>query len=391
MLRLTTAVDRMIVILAISVVFATEIWLAYLVAIPLPEPLASQPGGTVATAILILLLGASPAWAACISIQDPKWAGRISIWTAVVLVCWLSAMGIIQHRQLPHEFFASEYFGATRDSLGAGADGLVSAGLLVVSGVLWSLRRARSQTQSKSGVRLVTMPIIGAVIVVLAGVCAAAIAADLRRIDSFDCHFIPQPLAAQRNPDEAAFTAQLLRVRRVWPSKQWGFALVRREYWGLPWWARQVVVVALEGEVSPLAGGEMYFVAARRRRGSVTRFLPLYDTSCSRTRLLKDAEIDLRVIHDGVPKNGARVLGHTVRSANSHEIPVPSIKVVLQGPTGEFATTISDQAGIYDLPDVPTGDSYLGYEANGKIIWQLSSCATSMKSGDVRDCALAVK
>lgn len=70
------------------------------------------------------------------------------------------------------------------------------------------------------------------------------------------------------------------------------------------------------------------FVDGRRLPGSLTRFLPVYDLNCTRSDLLQDAGIDLRVLHDGPPAQGIRLIGRTLRltaTIADHQFPEPRL------------------------------------------------------------------
>ena len=337
--------------------------------------------------------------------QDSRTAGRISIWTGIALFSWLSIL------RAPRELFAlpdsARGFGPAISLRGA----LLTIGLPLVSGVLWSVGKPAARAQPHALVRLITIRTIAVIAATLTCVCVAAIAMDLRSIYTLACDFVPQPLPAPRSPDAAAFTARLLHVGITWPSgvppselksgelrKEWTLALVTHAYWGLPWWHRKFVVISLEARGGSLKGGETYFVDATRSLGSVTRFLPAYEASCSRTRLLREAEIDLRVIRDGAPKNGARILGHTITGYFGTPKPVPGVKVIFRGPS-DWLTTKSDKDGLFDLSGVPPGeyDPSVDYETDGRTRSVLGpdcfalSRMRYLKPGDVRDCTVWIK
>ncbi|HZS26558.1 MAG TPA: hypothetical protein VFB76_04965 [Candidatus Angelobacter sp.] len=48
------------------------------------------------------------------------------------------------------------------------------------------------------------------------------------------------------------------------------FDIVEKQFWGLPWWDKKVILIAL-----PLHDGGIYFVDGTRMQGLLTQFLPV--------------------------------------------------------------------------------------------------------------------
>ena len=132
-----------------------------------------------------------------------------------------------------------------------------------------------------------------------------------------------------------------------------------------------------------------------RHSRRLTRHLPIFETQCTRTGLLKYSEIDKRVMREGAPKNGVRIMGYTLRRKPNHEWQkVPGAPVSISGPAGETIVT-SDQQGLYDISGLPPGRYIVhGMDQKAGPYWARPVCfwegRESLKSGDVRECGLTV-
>ena len=144
------------------------------------------------------------------------------------------------------------------------------------------------------------------------------LAREILAPEVFECHYIPQPFAAQQSPKQAVFIARVLSTRILWPRttsppqqgyprRYWALAVVQKSYWGLPWWDHKIVVLTffVRGG-SGFEWGAVYFVDGKPRRRGLTQFLPFFETHCTRTGALKYSEVDLRALRDGAPKNSVR-------------------------------------------------------------------------------------
>jgi hypothetical protein len=128
-----------------------------------------------------------------------------------------------------------------------------------------------------------------------------------------------------------------------------------------------------------------------RESRRLTRLLPIFEVHCTRTGALKYAEVDLRALRDGPPKNGIRITGYTYRriSANVWK-DVPNTQVGISGPSGETVVT-SDPNGLFDIGGLPPGayDVHRIARKTGPYS-ALPICSwegfQSLKAGDVREC-----
>lgn len=128
-------------------------------------------------------------------------------------------------------------------------------------------------------------------------------------------------------------------------------------------------------------------------QGLLTQFLPVVKViPCNRTNLLKYATVDLRVLHDGPPRDGVRIIGE-VRRGRHWEKAAAGIRVLISGPNG-MTTTETDKEGIYDVTGLPAGP-YTIVADTKPLRPESNRCETyadaGLKSGAIWCCELAIK
>lgn len=279
--------------------------------------------------------------------------------------------------------------------------------LMIVPGVFWYV------TGRAGWPILVSKPVsLAAKIAVPLGLVVAttlaAVIVDFRTIYRTECHFSEQPFTKQESAPQAVFTARILGSGKLWgpddsqPSldwrRYWSLALVQKRFWGLPWWDRKVVVLltTTRGSGMPPARGEIEFVDGQHLPGSLTRFLPIFDTFCTRTGSVADSEVDLRVLRDGPPREGVRILGRTFRLTGDHSYPrwetAPSTKVVIRGPAG-LTTVESDEHGVFDVAGLPAGMYEISRSpaAGVPASWRDIRCQWRIEAHDIRECNVNVR
>ncbi len=225
---------------------------------------------------------------------------------------------------------------------------------------------------------------MGAIVlfILTAMVLIGAIANTLRFPDIGDCGEGP-PVA--RKYGRAVFVARIVYVSSLLGA----VAVVQENFWGLP---QRFKLVFLKTWAKP---GDVWFVDGRRGEGLLTRsLLPVIDMSCSRSRWLQDAAVDLRVARDNHPAQGVRIIGQAVKSGTYDEV-VPGVKVVITGPQGTITTT-TDQQGIYDVTGLPPGQYTVRADIYSNRLREYPSCprylmgSAESKSGDVIGCTLRI-
>jgi len=144
---------------------------------------------------------------------------------------------------------------------------------------------------------------------------------------SGDCR-TPAPYVHQRSPQHAVFTARIVFVGRSIEAMirfagvfrdprsgiannlrvgDWAIGVVEENFWGLP--VRGPRLVLLTNFV--YWKGETYFIDGIREARLLPTLLPVVGggISCSRSRLVADAIVDLRLLHQP-PSSGTRLIGY---------------------------------------------------------------------------------
>lgn len=206
----------------------------------------------------------------------------------------------------------------------------------------------------------------------------------------------PPPYLKPLAPWQALFTARILYVGRV-DSKSamqsghrfgpWAIAHVNHRYWGLPWWSSSIVVIA----PGRFQEGEAYFVDGRVGWLPHSRFLPIVSTpACNRTQALSEAVVDTRILNQGPPRTGVRIIGRTYRrrAAGGDERgyePAPGVRVEIKGPSGSMFVT-SDSEAVYDATGLPPGHYSIEIDRPARMDRYMPfeyKCPENLAPGDV--------
>lgn len=301
----------------------------------------------------LVILGLVGMFASLISLRSRRWAATLAlIPCAVISILWtLESHHPDRHPNVPlPSSFSSQSL----------AYGWLIFLFLLVSGLFWLFTRkalpilARPVSAARKILGVVLLLALVPIGSVLMSVCLPGPDNWFR-----DLCGPPPPFTAQREPQQSVFTARILRS---FSSPRWmqeGGALVHINgvFWGVPRWHKGLAVVIMPtfNDWRPFQNGPEYLVDADRLHGSLTRFLPIYrDHRCTRTAPLQDSEIQLRVLHDGLPASGLRILGETIRlrqekDSNHYTVEkVPHVNVTIQG-AGKSIAAVSDERGIYDV------------------------------------------
>jgi hypothetical protein len=169
-----------------------------------------------------------------------------------------------------------------------------------------------------------------------------------------DCRQEYAPLSVQRFPDQAVFTADLLFAGgNSFNNKvaAWSLMHVRRQFWGVPDWTFNLVVVKGGLRVS----SRKYLIDARRTQGLLTHFLPFFDIyPCCHTLPEQRAVADLRVLQAGPPSSGVRIIGTVYTDMFVTRDPARDLELIISGPSGTVSAT-TDENGVYDLQGLHPG------------------------------------
>ncbi len=178
-----------------------------------------------------------------------------------------------------------------------------------------------------------------------------------------DCK--PYGLLSEPQPaDRAIFTATVVASRPPIPPFRYSTASlsvlrVQQRFRGLPSWL-PFVVLRLH---LPKADGEEYLIDARRSQGILMHFLPVFEYSpCSHTKALRRGTVELRLLQDGPPKSGVRIIGRVFKDTYRDNDLAPGVKVWITGPNGVVSTMADDQ-GVYDVIGLPAGHYSLKVDA----------------------------
>jgi hypothetical protein len=199
---------------------------------------------------------------------------------------------------------------------------------------------------------------------------------------SFECG-VSAPVSAQRSPNHVVFVGKIVLVGRSEDQGQfssWSVVRVERRFWGLPWWAPRLVI--LFGDVFGTGNRAEYFVDGVRGAGWA-HFLPIIESyPCGRTQHLNSAAVDLRVLQDGPPKSGVRIIGQVYTAMDSTGLPAQGVKLSITGPGGKVTAT-TDSQGIYDLVGLPSGHYSVQVEPEGQRDHFSGAASGDVKSGEV--------
>lgn len=213
----------------------------------------------------------------------------------------------------------------------------------------------------------------------------------LRKYDlEGECRGFPS-LIAQRSPDQTVFIARIVFVGYPYeplsPFASWSIVRVEHRFWGLPSWAPGLLI--LRGYFKKGERGS-YLVDGRRSPELLTHFLPMIEPyPCGHTAPLDHAVVDLRLLHDGPPKTGIRIIGRVYRNIYPRGEPAPGVKLLLTGPEGNFSTT-TDEQGVYDLVGVPPGHYSVDVESGSHLI-RRDKAEGDVKSGEVWESELIAR
>lgn len=161
-------------------------------------------------------------------------------------------------------------------------------------------------------------------------------------LDSDHAMFLAHPLFRSHPPET------VLDYYNPFP----GVLVIDHEYWGLPWWNHWIVAAPLPR----VFGNGQFLVEAYRHDGLLSRLIPipiyLPRGGCGQSAKVANAEAQLRILREGRPKSGVRIIGEV--EGLSSDVKASGIEVVISGPNGETRAT-TDDSGVYDVNGLPPG------------------------------------
>ena len=187
-------------------------------------------------------------------------------------------------------------------------------------------------------------------------------------------------LSAKKFPGSVVLTARVVFVgNSLWlhydpDHSNWCVVRVEHRYWGVPWWTPGFAV--LRGYFKKGERGE-FLVDVRRSKGLLLHFLPIFEPyPCCHMMELSEAAVHLRVLSDGPPKSGVRIIGSVYTRVKGARHAAGSVNVLIEGPGGVISAT-TDQEGIYDQSGLPAGHYTVQVES-------LDAAVQSREEGDAR-------
>jgi hypothetical protein len=166
------------------------------------------------------------------------------------------------------------------------------------------------------------------------------------------------PLLRQGTPVRFDFTASVLFVGPATNHGQslWSVVQVDHVYppkaWTMP------TLVILRGGFRIEDTARRYFVEGQRSYAPFGRFLPIIEPcACGHTKPLEDAALELRVLQEGPPKSGIRLIGQVFKGDRWPSVSrtvAPGIEVLIDGPGGKIEL-VTDPQGVYDAMETLPG------------------------------------
>jgi hypothetical protein len=177
-------------------------------------------------------------------------------------------------------------------------------------------------------------------------------------------------LNEQGAPRSTDFTAKVLFVgpRTFQGFSLWAIARVEQRFSREPWSILNLVV--LRNFFHPSDKFEWFFIEGHRSRG-IARFLPVIERDdCGHSRPLKNAAVQLRILHDGAPRVGVRIIGRVYdaplfTSPPERRTPSPGASVVITGPAVK-TVVVTDDDGIFDVSGLPVGEYRLEVKGSNR-------------------------
>lgn len=322
---------------------------------------------TPATAIIgavaagAILLGAGLA-----ATGKPRVAARINLW-AVPITPVLFLL-------LPFEFRSLGSF-------------LVICGAVAIPGLFWLFAARRNWPSPMSKSFLLRRPGLtgglgaGVFVTLVAGALFCSLAVPWWGPGDCGGGRLLDERGVPRNTD---FTARVLFVgpKTFLHRSLWSIARVEQRF-SAPWLPN---IVTVRGFFEPGDKAVSYFVEGSRSHGALLRFLPIMEpVPCGRTQPAQDAEVALRILHDGPPKVGVRLIGRVYQEKSKR--PGVKVGVSVEGSAGT-TFSVTDAQGVYDLNGLPPGRYTVGMhlqDAQGRPLAHFGVWDFNLKTGELRE------
>ena len=153
---------------------------------------------------------------------------------------------------------------------------------------------------------------------------------------------------------QSSFTADRYKNRVVFVAtvNDFGIAEVRENFQGLRPGTKRVLIAHWGFLHSEIKSGKTYYVEGRFEDTWLSRFLPVVNVAfCSRSSLVNEAALDLRILRSSASPNTVRVVGQ-LRARDNH--PKSGATISIKEATGDV-TVATDSEGIFELTGLPPG------------------------------------
>jgi hypothetical protein len=302
-----------------------------------------KPSGEWTAVVTMVIFGVVPLAASVVALRSRKWAARLFfIGAGLAAICLVVAWMLARLREGDAPVSVLLLFLA------------IAAIIFAGPGTFWLLtdRRHWPPLIKRSFTPLLRILLgIGFFLILLVGVVATGLYATARMPEFGDCGE-PRPFAAPRSPEHVALTARIIYVHHLNAYTGWAIARTQHRYWGLPWWNQKFIVLPY----SFFKPGEEYLVDGYVRPSLIGHLTNLMQVHCSRTARVRDAQIDLRLLRDGPPQKGVRIIGRALRWQPGGGVqPASHIAVTVVEAAGPQVVVLTDEQGIYDAPGLPSG------------------------------------
>lgn len=291
--------------------------------------------------VVILAVGIAAILGSFLATRNPKTAWRIVLWVFPVTPL------------LVGRFFPWGVMFGT----------VVVTGATLIPGLYWFFTSRRNWPLPLERPVFPDRPILASFFTM--GLCAALIITAVLVSFSLpwwppvgDCGSGPllNELGAPRSTD---FTARVLLVgpRTFGGFSLWAIARVEQRFSRGPWSILNLVV--LRNFFYPSDKFEWLFIEGHRSRG-IARFLPVIERDeCGHSQPLKNAAVPLRILHDGAPAVGVRIIGRVYNvtgytSRWERRTPYSGLTLAIAGPAVK-TVVVTDDEGIFDVSGLPVG------------------------------------